>query len=124
MALKTLGTNANNSLKGFVVGFNDTIAADVATLMTDIRSDSPGYGAWNNVASTGLVVTTANAVNTIGAVQNRVNQAYVRNGVLFIPNRGRLVLKNGDFVGWDATTGWPIVVSGQAAGVGAIWVHS
>ncbi len=124
MTLRTLGTNAQTTLKGFVVGFNDLIAADVATLNTDILADSPGYGAWNNVAATGLVVTTANATNTIGAAQPRVNQAYVRNGVLIIPNRGRLVLKNGDFVGWDATTGWPIVVSGQAAATGAIWVHS
>ncbi len=124
MTLRTLGTNAQTTLKGFVVGFNDTIAADVATLNTDILSDPPGFGAWNNVAATGLVVQTANATNTIGAVQNKLNQAYVRNGVLFIPGRGRLVLKNGDFVGWDATTGWPIVVSGQAAATAAIWVHS
>ena len=124
MALRTLGTNANNVLSGFVVGFNDMIPADIATLNLAIRGDSPGYGAWNNVQTSGLVQQTANAANTIGAVQPRINQAYVRNGILYIPNRGRLVLKNGDFVGVDATTGWPIVVSGQAASVGAIWVHS
>ena len=123
MALRTLGTNANNSLSGFVVGFNDTITADIATLNLSIRGDPPGYGAWNNVANTGLIVNTANAVNTIGAVRPRINQAYVKNGYLIIPNRGSLQLKNGDFVCVDATTGWPIVVSGDCAANGA-YTHS
>ena len=118
MATRTLGTNANNSLVGFVVGFNDMIPADVATLNLAIRGDPPGYGSWNNVQSTGLVQQGASSVNTIGTVRPRVNQAYVRNGVLFVPNRGRLVLKNGDLVAWDSTTGWPIVVSGDAVANG------
>ena len=118
MTLKTLGTNANNSLAGFIVGFNDTIAADVATLNVQLRGDPPGYGAWNNVQTTGLVQQGATSVNTIGTVRPRINQAYVRNGFLIIPNRGSLVLKNGDFVCWDTTTGWPIVVSGDAAANG------
>lgn len=118
MALRTLGTNANTSLSGFVVGFNDTIAADVATLITQLRGDPPGWGAWNNVQSTGLVQQTANATNTIGTNRPRINQAYVRNGYLIVPNRGRLTLKNGDLVAWDTTTGWPIVVSGDAVANG------
>ncbi len=118
MATRTLGTNANNSLTGFVVGFNDLITADVATLNLGIRGDPPGYGAWNNVQSTGLVQQGANVTNTIGTVRPRVNQAYVRNGYLIIPNRGRLTLKNGDLVAFDGTTGWPIVVSGDAVANG------
>jgi hypothetical protein len=118
MATRTLGTNANNSLVGFVVGFNDLIPADVATLNLAIRGDPPGYNSWNNVQATGLVQQGATSVNTIGTVRPRVNQAYVRNGVLFVPNRGRLVLKNGDLVAWDSTTGWPIVVSGDAVANG------
>ncbi len=118
MTLRTLGTNANTSLTAFVVGFNDLITADVATLNLGILGDPPGYNAWTNVASTGLVVTTANAVNTIGAVRPRVNQPYIRNGVLTVPNRGQLVLKNGDIVAFDATSGWPIVVSGDASTAG------
>ncbi len=114
MATRTLGTNANTSLVGFVVGFNDLITADVATLNLAIRSDPPGYGAWNNVQNTGLVQQGASSANTIGSVRNRVNQAYARNGRLFIPNRGELTLKNGDLVCWDGTTGWPIVISGDA----------
>ncbi len=124
MALRTLGTNAQTTLSGFVVGFNDLITADVASLNLGIRSDPPGYGAWNNVQNTGLIQQGATSPNTVGSVQNRVNQAYVRNGYLIIPNRGSLQLKNGDFVGFDTTTGWPIVVSGQAAATGAVWVHS
>lgn len=118
MATRTLGTNANTSLVGFVVGFNDLIPADVATLNLAIRGDPPGYGAWNNVQSTGLVQQGATSVNTIGINRPRINQPYVRNGELFVPNRGRLVLKNGDLVAYDATTGWPIVVSGDAVANG------
>ena len=118
MALRTLGTNANTSLSGFVVGFNDTIATDVATLITQLRGDPPGWGSWNNVQSTGLVQQGASSPNTIGTNRPRINQAYARNGWLIIPNRGRLVLKNGDLVAWDTTTGWPIVVSGDAVANG------
>lgn len=116
MALRTIGTNANNSLSGFVVGFNDTIAADLATLNLGIRADPPGYNAHVVPPTTGLGVG-------VGTVRPRVNQAYVKQGMLFIPNRGRIQLKAGDFVCFDATTGWPIVVSGDAAANGP-WTHS
>ena len=116
MALRTLGTNANNSLAGFVVGFNDTIAADLATLNTQLRFDPPGYNAVVVPATTGLA-------SGLGTNRPRINQAYVKNGVLIVPNRGQLVLKNGDFVCWDTTTGWPIVVSGDAAANGP-YTHS
>ena len=118
MALRTVGTNANTSLSGFVVGFNDLITADVATINVQILGDPPGWGAWNNVANTGLIVNTANAVNTIGSVRPQINQPYARNGLITIPGRGQLQLKNGDFVAWDTTTGWPIVLSGDAAANG------
>lgn len=111
MALKTLGTNAATSLSAFIVGTNDVIAADVATMITQFRGDPPGYGADGNVGSTGLITGQ-------GSVRPRVNEAYVRQGVLIIPNRGRLQLKRGDFVCWDTTTGWPIVISGDAAANG------
>jgi hypothetical protein len=116
MALRTIGTNANNSLSGFVVGFNDTIAADLATLNLGIRADPPGYNAWNVPPATGLGVG-------VGSVRPRVNQAYVKDGLLFVPNRGTLQLKAGDFVCFDSTTGWPIVISGDAAAAGP-YTHS
>lgn len=116
MALRTIGTNANNSLSGFVVGFNDTIAADIATLNTQLRFDPPGYNAYAQAAATGLVTG-------IGTNRPRINEAYLKTGTLIIPNRGRLQLKAGDFVCWDTTTGWPIVISGDAAAAGP-YTHS
>jgi hypothetical protein len=118
VALKTLGTNATTSLNGFLVGFNDTIAADLAAINTGqpgnvggIRSDPPGWSPLQKVGSTGLVTGA-------GTVRVRMNQAYVKQGILIIPNRGRLQLVPGDFVCWDTTTGWPIVISGDAAASG------
>lgn len=116
MALRTLGTSGTTSLSAFVVGFNDTIVADLATLNTQLRADPPGFNQQGNVASTGLITGQ-------GTNRPRVNQAYVKNGFLIIPNRGSLVLRNGDFVCWDTTTGWPIVVSGDAAANGP-YTHS
>ena len=116
MALRTLGTNANNSLSAFVVGFNDTIAADLATLNIGIHADPPGLSGYQKVASTGLIAGT----NTN---RPRLNQAYVKQGILFIPNRGQLKLIQGDFVCFDSTTGWPIVISGDAAANGP-YTHS
>ena len=116
MALRTIGTAATSTLSGFVVGFNDTIAADLATLNIGIKADPPGWAAWNVPATTGLAAGQ-------GTHQPQVNQAYVKQGLLFIPNRGHLQLIPGDFVAFDATTGWPIVVSGYAA-ANAGWVHN
>lgn len=116
MALRTLGSNATTSLSAFVVGFNDTIAADVATLNTQLRGDPPGYNAVVVPATTGLAAGT-------GTNRPRLNQAYVKNGLLIIPNRGWLTLKAGDFVCWDTTTGWPLVLSGDAAANGP-YTHS
>lgn len=116
MALRTVGTNANNSLSAFVVGFNDTIAADLATLNTQLRNDPPGYNA-------NVVPATSGLAAGLGTVRPRVNQAYVKQGKLFIPNRGELQLKLGDVVAWDVTTGWPIVISGDAFANGP-YTHS
>ena len=98
MALRTLGTNANTSLSAFVVGPNDVIAADVATMITQILTDPVEWNATNQ-----------------GTTQFRINQPYVRKGILFIPNRGKVQLKTGDVIAWDTATGWPIVVSGYSA---------
>ena len=106
MALKTLGTNATNSLTAFIVGTNDLITADLAAISVALKSDPP-Y--WNGAVQ--------------GSTRPRLNQAYVKNGILIIPNRGQLVLRNGDYVCYDATTGWPIVVSADAAASGP-YTHS
>ena len=115
MALKTFGTNLSSSLSAFVVGFNDTITADLATMNNALNFDPPGESLnfSPTTAATGLI----NQVLT-GTYRQRCNQAYIKNGVLIVPNRGQLILRNGDFICWDSTTGWPIVVSGDAAANG------
>jgi hypothetical protein len=113
MALRTIGTNATTSLSAFVVGFNDTIAADLATLNIGIKRDPPGWNAFTIPATTGLI--SVGGATGIGSVRATINQAYIKKGTLVIPNRGQLILKDGDFVCFDATTGWPIVISGDAA---------
>lgn len=118
MALRTIGTNLTTSLNGFVVGVNDVIAADVATLITSINGDPPGWQFWNTIG------TTADGVPTnVGTNRPQINQAYVQTGLLIIPNRGQIQLKPGDWVCYDSTTGWPIVISGDAAANGP-WTHT
>ena len=117
MSLRTLGTNATTSLSAFVVGFNDVIAADLATLNVGIKGDPPGWrGPEAEVATTGLITGQ-------GTIRPQLGQSYVKNGILIIPNRGMLQLRNGDFVCFDSTTGWPIVISGDAAANGP-YTHS
>lgn len=116
MATRTLGTNANNSLTAFVVGFNDTIAADLATLNLGIRGDPPGWNSQVVPATTGLAAG-------LGTNRPRLNQCYVKQGLLIIPSRGVLQLKLGDVVAFDGTTGWPIVLSGDAFANGP-YTHS
>lgn len=113
MALRTLGTTLTNSLSAFVVGFNDTIAADLATMNDALKQDPPVGSNYSPVNTSGLINQTLT-----GTVRQLMNQAYVKNGVLIIPKRGQLTLRNGDFVCWDTQTGWPIVISGDAAANG------
>jgi hypothetical protein len=49
--------------------------------------------------------------------------AFSLQGLLYIPNRGVLHVKRGDYVVYDPATGWPILLSSQAA-AGASWVHT
>jgi hypothetical protein len=121
MALRTIGTNANNSLSGFVVGVDEFPSgpggvgdANVALLNNGIRADQWSRGQFGS----GPGANTGPGNTDVGTIRPRVNQPYSRMGYLIIPNRGRLVLRVGDFVAFDATTGWPIVVSADAAQFG------
>jgi len=96
MATKTLGTNGQTTLTAMPFG-SDVSAADIATIQLKILNDlingNPVYpGAWANT------------------------------GLLYVPNRGLLAARPGDYVGVDAT-GWPILVSKLAA-ASASWVHT
>ena len=48
---------------------------------------------------------------------------FVREGQLYVPNRGVLVIRTGDYVLYDPATGFPILLSSRAA-AGANWVHT
>lgn len=49
--------------------------------------------------------------------------AFSQSGLLTIPNRGTLQVLPGDYVAFDATTGWPILLSAYAIASGP-WTHS
>lgn len=104
MALRTVGTNANNSLGGFLIGTDDLTAATVALL---------------------TIKTPLAFVNgaLVGNVRNLVNGGYTQQGTLTIPGRGILVCQPGDFIGLDPNTGWPILLSADTAANGT-WTHT
>ena len=100
MALLTLGTSGTTSLSAikFLPGANSMAAADVATLCNGLRSQN--------------------------AAQNRLNGYFTTTGLLRLPgNRGEIQLKPGDYVAYDTTTGWPIVISDYAIANGP-YTHS
>jgi hypothetical protein len=103
MATRTLGTAANNTLTAVLyqrapnASGTETLA-DYATIAAGIKDDQ----------------------NPAAPV---VYGSFDRNGVLFIPRRGFLQPLPGDYIAFDSTTGWPILVSGKAAAA-AGWVHS
>lgn len=98
MALKTLGTNDNNSLSaGLWNGAGSIIAADMASINNGVKDD---------------------IINSHPIVKNAF-----RAGILIIPNRGWLRVLQGDYVAFDATTGWPILISKNAIANGP-WTHS
>ncbi len=101
MATTTLGTNATTSLTSLIFkpGYGSGMAAaDIATIANLIRDDQ-------------------------GNVRKYVPGAFSADGQLVIPNRGILKILPGDYVGVDATTGWPILVSSLAIASGP-WTHS
>lgn len=100
MALKTLGTNANNSLSALVYASGTEATADMATLQQGIKNDK------------------INGFPTFPG-------AFGTNGLLFVPNRGQLLVLPGDYVAWDSVTGWPILISAAAIGAGGtLWTHN
>lgn len=103
MATLTLGTNAATSLVAlkFLPGWNSGMAAaDVATFNNDILSQ-------------------------LNVAHPKAGGAYFSpEGVLYLPDQmGMIKLNPGDYVGVDATSGWPIVVSANAIANGP-WTHS
>jgi hypothetical protein len=96
MALQTLGTNANNSLsallwKGMVSG---TDASEINDLILD------DFNARHPVAQ----------ISGCGG--------FVKEGILYVPNRGSLTLFPGDVVGVDAASGTVILVTARGIAAG------
>lgn len=99
MAIGTLGTTAQTSFTA--IEFTGNMApADLATINNAIFKDNnPAY-------------------NTVPEV---APHALATDGTLEFPGgRGQILLKPGDIVAVDPTTGWPIVISLNCATNGAI----
>jgi hypothetical protein len=102
LAVKTLGTNANNSITNaiaFLPGYGQIANADVATIALAIKDDQ-------NVSHP-VIPGSFNVTE---------------GGQLFIPNRGVLRVLAGDWVGVDSR-GWPILLSKDTIANGP-WTHS
>lgn len=99
MAVRTLGTIANNSLSSIRFG-QDVTDADFATIINGIKDDNVnGFPIYPGALS--------------------------RQGLLYVPNRGVLQCQPGDYIGIDTVTGWPILISADAINAGATkWAHS
>lgn len=97
MTTRTLGTAGTTTLVAMPFG-SDPLVADIAAIAANIRDDK---------------------INSHPIVSG----AWANTGLLYIPNRGVLQALPGDFVAYDPTTGWPILLSARAA-AGASWVHT
>ena len=104
MATITLGTTLTTSLVAVVFSGDPAVLsdADLATINRNILDD---LSVAHPVAST---------IGTGG---------FVRQGQLYVPNRGVLTLRAGDYIAYDPDTGWPILLSAAAAD-GTDWAHS
>lgn len=97
MALLTGGTSASTSLSAMAFSPAQNVA-DMASVAAGIKDDlEVAHPIWPG--------------------------AFSRTGLLYIPNRGTLQMLPGDYVMFDTTTGWPILVSARAIASGP-WAHS
>jgi hypothetical protein len=98
VATKTIGTLATTTLTGFqlpakYVGQPQISAADWATIANSIFDDS------------------RNPQQLIN--QQIMSGALVRNGKLYVPNRGVLQINDGDWIAVDPN-GWPILIGKES----------
>lgn len=98
MAVKTLGSNATTSLSAlvYVPGIGGMNPADLATLRA-IKDD-------------------------IGNAHAVIPSCFTPAGTLYVPNRGWLQVRPGDYVAVDSR-GWPILLSADTIANGP-WTHS
>ncbi len=101
MATITIGTAAQTTLVGLV--WTSSVAqADVRAINNNILNDLDSRHPQAQIDGGG---------------------GFVREGLLYVPNRGPLQLYPGDVVAYDPATGGVILVTALAA-AGASWVHS
>ncbi len=113
MATQLGGTTANNVLTSLqFTGAMDP--ADIAAIANAVWDDRQNVYPNNPTAT----------LNTIAAAAKPYPGAFQQNGYLFVPNRGVLRCQPGDYVMVDTTSGWPILVSRTAIGIGSSLWHS
>lgn len=100
MALLTGGTNATSSLNAILIS----------------RS-----GATANIQNEALV--SAGILDDLNVAHPISPGAFDHGHKLYVPNRGWLRCLPGDYVMFDTTTGWPILLSARAIAAGP-WTHS
>ena len=97
MALSLLGTNANNSLTALVWNSVAVSQADVADINQAILDDRNPRHPLAQTSGTG---------------------GFVKEGLLYVPNRGTLQLFPGDVVALDATSGQVILLTAYGLSAG------
>jgi hypothetical protein len=115
MALpRTLGTSATTSLQAMNWSGDQTTQANVAAFAAGVFNDgnvlSPsGSAYWSNADQASKIQAPTTAYSVPGALE-----LLGAEGRLVIPNRGILKVLPGDYIAFDATTGWPILISALA----------
>ena len=97
----TIGTAGTTTLIG-AVWHSNISQADVRTINNHILDDLAAHHPQAQISGTG---------------------GFVREGILYVPNRGPLQLYDGDIVAYDPATGFAFAISKLAA-AGASWVHT
>lgn len=115
MALGTLGTNATTSLNFIKAGFSGTGTG---------QQSYPNIGVFNNAIRDDQIANHPQIRNqTLYGFDGQVTGIQTGGCLLHVPNRGVLRVLAGDYVAYDTTTGWPILVSARAINAGP-WTHS
>lgn len=111
MATGTGGTNANNSLTSLQFT-GRMLPADIAAIANAVYDDRQNVPPNNPTA----------ALNVIAAAAIPFPGAFAQTGLLHVPNRGILRCFPGDYAMVDPVSGWPILVSRTAIGIGgSVW---
>lgn len=101
MATSTFGTNANSSL--------------TALIASGATGATPALSAQDIAAIVNLIKDDINPAHPLAPT------AWSQGNILYVPNRGILQVRPGDWVAVDSQ-GWPILVSANSVANGP-WTH-